>query len=140
MFVKKGRQKFVVNLSTISDPMVDGGWWPAHQSRKIFQKKSTDTLLQLAEALLCSLVPSLVPCLHSLHTLLASTGPLRADTALYTAKCLANLRDQEWRALRLAEVLPGLNLLASCLRDEDPEDVGKFYSQLPEVRGLTPSG
>ena len=98
---------------------------------------SLQTLPQLAELLLyCSLAPSLQPCLASLHTLLTSTSALRADTALLTAKCLANLRDDDWRALQLAEVLPGLSLLADCLRDEAPEDVAKFYSALPEVEGL----
>ena len=98
---------------------------------------SKDTLLQLAEALLyCSLVPSLVPGLEDLHTLLIATEALSSDTALFAAKCLANLRDDDWRALKISEVLPSLNLLASCLVDERSEDVAKFYTCLPEVEGL----
>ena len=98
---------------------------------------SEETLLHLAEALLyCSLVPSLVPSLEALHTLLIATEALRDDTALFAAKCLANLRDDDWRAMKISEVLPSLNLLASCLVDERPEDVAKFYTCLPEVEGL----
>ena len=98
---------------------------------------SKDTLLQLAEALLyCSLVPSLLPSLEALHTLLTTSEALINDTALFAAKCLANLRDDDWRALKISEVLPSLNLLASSLVDERPEDVAKFYTCLPEVEGL----
>ena len=98
---------------------------------------SQDTYLQLAEALLyCSLVPSLVPSLDSLHNLLGATEALSNDTALFAAKCLANLRDDDWRALKLSEVLPSLNLLSSTLVGERPEDVAKFYNCLPEVDGL----
>ena len=98
---------------------------------------SEDTFLQLAEALLyCSLVPSLVPSLEALHTLLIATQALSNDTALFAAKCLANLRDDDWRALKISEVLPSLNLLASSLVEERPEDVAKFYTCLPEVEGL----
>ena len=94
------------------------------------------TLPQAAEALLySSLLPSLAPSLATLHTLLTAPA-LDADTALFTAKTLANLRDHEWRLLRLAEVLPGLGLLAAGLVQEPPEDVAKFYSSLPEVEGL----
>ena len=94
------------------------------------------TLPQAAEALLySSLLPSLAPCLATLHTLLTAPA-LDLDTAVLTAKTLANLRDHEWRQLRLAEVLPGLGLLAAGLVEESPEDVAKFYSSLPEVKGL----
>ena len=94
---------------------------------------SEDTQLQLAEALLyCSLVPSLVPGLEDLHTLLVAKEALNNDTALFAGKCLSNLR----YALHISEVLPSLNLLASSLVDERPEDVSKFYTCLPEVEGL----
>ena len=98
---------------------------------------SEDTQLQLAEALLyCSLVPSLVPGLEDLHTLLVAKEALNNDTALFAGKCLSNLRYDDWRALNISEVLPSLNLLASSLVDERPEDVSKFYTCLPEVEGL----
>ena len=95
---------------------------------------SEDTQLQLAEALLyCSLVPSLVPGLEDLHTLLVAKEALNNDTALFAGKCLSNLRYDDWRALNISEVLPSLNLLPSSLVDERPEDV---YTCLPEVEGL----
>ena len=73
---------------------------------------SEDTQLQLAEALLyCSLVPSLVPGLEDLHTLLVAKEALNNDTALFAGKCLSNLRYDDWRALNISEVLPSLNLL-----------------------------
>ena len=98
---------------------------------------SEDTQLQLAEALLyCSLVPSLVPGLEDLHTLLVAKEALNNDTALFAGKCLSNLRYDDWRALNISEVLPSLNLLPSSLVDERPEDVSKFYTCLPEVEGL----
>ena len=94
---------------------------------------SEDTQLQLAEALLyCSLVPSLVPGLEDLHTLLVAKEALNNDTALFAGKCLSNLRYDDWRALNISEVF----LLASSLVDERPEDVSKFYTCLPEVEGL----
>ena len=81
-------------------------------------------------------MPSLVPSLEALHNLLGATEALSNDTALFAAKCLANLRDDDWRALKLSEVLPSLNLLSSTLVGERPEDVAKFYNCLPEVDGL----
>ena len=98
---------------------------------------NSETLPQLSEVLLySSLLPSLVPCLTSLQTLLTTQSSLYGDTAILTAKCLAHLRDVDWRSLDLARVLPGLKHLSTSLQDEDPEDVAKFYSSLPEIEGL----
>ena len=96
---------------------------------------------QLVEVLLyTSLMPSLKPPVRGVADVLTSppsslTSP--HSTAVFTGQVLSRLSSQDWISLhQMADILPGLSTLVTCLLQDDPADVYKFYESLPEMEGL----